>query len=554
MTDSFTKLILINKGIDRNFNFLVPEVIKQVEDTLTVLEKNNIGLIEKIIARDDYIDNLKSTIENKCFNSILTAGLEKKVLDVIKAVVIITSNLEHIADHAVNIVSQVKYFKTHDFIKQYEYQEFFAEVLTALGSINDALFVRDISLALGICKAEYNLDIIFARNFKKIISELKTGKNTENLVTTLFILRYLERMGDSILNIGEAVLLAAIGHKLKIRDFEAIEDSLQNSNFQEPIADLAIDAVTDTKSGCKIKHIYENERLNTDDDKGVIFKGGNPVKIAKEKENIQLWEETIPGLPPQIFGFQKKENDASMLLEYLKGNTFQQIVIDRDNNLLSDSLYELFGVISETWQKTKRDEEVISCFMKQAIARIEDIYRIHPDFYVNERKIGSLTIHSFKQLLLMANTRESALKAPFSVLTHGDFNIDNIIYNKDEKKIHYVDFYRTAQQDYIQDVSVFLVSNFRQPFFMARIRERLNRVVVDFYRFAKNFALQNNDDTFSARLAFGLARSFITSTRFEINQEFAMEMQKRSVYLLEKIINFQGDWQSFQFPENILVY
>jgi hypothetical protein len=56
-------------------------------------------------------------------------------------------------------------------------------------------------------------------------------------------------------------------------------------------------------------------------------------------------------------------------------------------------------------------------------------------------------------------------------------------------------------------------------------------------------------------MAFGLARSFYTSTRFEMNYNFAKEMYLRAVFLLEKIFNHRDrPWQRFQLPTSVLYY
>ena len=56
--------------IERNFKFLLVEVERQIEGAMAVLEHRNEKAIAKIEARDDYIDNLKSVIENACFATL----------------------------------------------------------------------------------------------------------------------------------------------------------------------------------------------------------------------------------------------------------------------------------------------------------------------------------------------------------------------------------------------------------------------------------------------------------------------------------------------------
>ena len=90
--------------------------------------------------------------------------------------------------------------------------------------------------------------------------------------------------------------------------------------------------------------------------------------------------------------------------------------------------------------------------------------------------------------------------------------------------------------DYIQDVSVFMVSNYRLQILEARSRARILSVARKFHQFAAKFARDAGDDTFEYRLAFGLARSFATSTRFVLDKSLARAMYLRARYLIERAI------------------
>ena len=131
--------------------------------------------------------------------------------------------------------------------------------------------------------------------------------------------------------------------------------------------------------------------------------------------------------------------------------------------------------------------------------------------------------------------------APFCVLVHGDLNDNNIICNPRRREVHLVDLYRSHESDYVQDISVLAVSNFRLPVFDLTARETLNDVSVRVCEFGRDFAKEHDDSLFDARLALGLARSFITSTRFEADMKLATAMYLRAVYLLERVITWAPD-------------
>jgi hypothetical protein len=98
------------------------------------------------------------------------------------------------------------------------------------------------------------------------------------------------------------------------------------------------------------------------------------------------------------------------------------------------------------------------------------------------------------------------------------------------------------------------VSNFRIPVFDRKLRARLNRMTEIFYDFASSFAGDHDDETFEARIALGLVRSFVTSTRFESERFMAEEMFRRALYLLERVSAARKKLEMFHLPKNILYY
>ena len=91
-------------GIRENFKFLALEVTKLLEDTQRVLLDPQDEARSKLAARDDYIDNLKSMIENKCFRLLTSEDLDEGTINLIRAINTATNNLERIADFGVNII------------------------------------------------------------------------------------------------------------------------------------------------------------------------------------------------------------------------------------------------------------------------------------------------------------------------------------------------------------------------------------------------------------------------------------------------------------------
>ncbi|MBI4799135.1 MAG: phosphotransferase [Desulfarculus sp.] len=542
----------IPKHLYENFRFMVLEVSKQVEQTLAFLAEPSPGLLEKIVGRDDYIDSMKGFMEEKSFAHLAAGKSERNVVNLLRCLNTITSNLERIADFAVNVVRQVQYLSDVRFPIRYDYQTCFEEVLGGLGLVVEALGKQDLSLALRICQCEFRLDDHFQSAFRQILDELRKGEGVEDLVTSLFILRYLERMGDSLLNIGEALIFVMVGEKLKIHQYQALTDSLAASGMNQSMAQVEFSSFWGNRSGCKVGSVID--KADKERGRRVVFKEGQRGKIVKEKENIERWLELMPGLPPRIVGFHDQEPQASLLLEYLDGCTFQELVLTGKEDILQNAFYLLGETQMAVWQASRRPQACQARFLRQIRTRLDDILRAHPNFLRPAASLSGLKIASLGQALNSLAEMEGQLPAPFSVFCHGDYNLNNIIYNHKDQCLHYIDLYRSADNDYVQDVSVFLISCFRLPLASSAQRARVTRVALDYLGLARAFAHDQEDDSFEPRLALGLIRSFLTSTRFELREDFAQEMYMRALYLTDRIETHQGrPWARFRVPDDVLV-
>ncbi len=541
------------ESIIENSKFLVIETENQVKLTYGLLNDFNEKLLEKIASKDDYIDNLKTTVENRCFSRIYNANIGEKEINDIRAVHIICVNLERIADYCVNIARQLHYLTESSFIHQYDYKGMCALIQKGLSKITRVFDRKDLSGALEICRSEFYLDMLYKKNFDQIMQELRLGNQVENLITVIFIFRYLERIGDSLLNIGEALIFAIIGDRIKIRQFEALEKTLSESGFAGTLSDIDFSSIWGSRSGCRIGKVG-NKSPSGFKSQG-IFKEGAVKKIKQEQENISRWEEIFPGLVPKVFGYYEKVDSASLLIEFLPGCTLDQIVLTESNEMVQNVIFIFEQTLAEIWESTIEAGPFQTDYMKQLRARLDAVRQVHPHFYRIEKRIGNLSIPSSKELIEACEQIETQLAAPFTVFIHGDFNTNNIVYNHEEQKVNYIDLYRSKRADYVQDASVFLISNFRLPVFEPKLRKRINDVIQHFLEYFSAFAEKQNDNTYQIRMALALARSYYTSSRFELNYIFAKEMFLMSHFLMERIVAHNGKpWETFKLPAEILFY
>ncbi|MGB5648712.1 MAG: aminoglycoside phosphotransferase family protein, partial [Sedimenticolaceae bacterium] len=266
------------------------------------------------------------------------------------------------------------------------------------------------------------------------------------------------------------------------------------------------------------------------------FKDGQKSKLKEERQGVESWHDIYPGLAPKILSYKKSGQSAALLIEHLPGLTFEQILLNESAGLLKETLGQLGKTLKSVWRETNTGKPVSARFMQQLEKRMDDVYKIHPEFRQGPSNVCGLDIASFDSLVKQAGDYEKSLKAPFSVYIHGDFNVDNIIYDPMEKRINFIDLHRSCYMDYVQDVSVFMVSNYRLQILDAQLRQRIMTLARDFYRIARRYADKMDDPSFELRLALGLARSFATSTRFILDKSLARSMFLRARFLIERVL------------------
>ena len=109
-----------------------------------------------------------------------------------------------------------------------------------------------------------------------------------------------------------------------------------------------------------------------------------------------------------------------------------------------------------------------------------------------------------------------------------------MLYNDRTGQVKFIDVHRSRLGDYLQDVSVFLLSMERRPDLSAAIREDVAQVNAMVEGFAREFASEHADAAFERRLALSLARSCITSVRVVIEPTHAAALLRRGVSLLRQ--------------------
>lgn len=536
------------KSIHENLHFLISEVESQLSNLGLYFDTYSVTVAKRILDRSGYTYNLKSSIHGSCLGLMMRKPKAAGETGILRTVETIATDLDRIAELCRDCIQQVGYLKKRKHLPSKLYIALLQRIHSGVQMIVPTIDKSDTRLALKIGRIEHKLDGAYKKLLKKHISDLKKRprKQTEDLVTGLFIAHSIEQMGDVLLSISEAIISANLGQSLSTDRYHTLQASIAQLNGRDNVSDPVLEAVAQTRSGSGISG------LSTTDHKGdaclAIFKDGQKQKMRDERDGVENWHEIFPGLAPKILSYHKQGQSAALLIEHLAGLTFEQIVLHEPPKLLRQSMKQLQKTLYSIWSETQTDKPVAADYMGQLRKRLDDIYTLHPQFRGGDSRICGRREPSFDTLLQQAQEYERSLQAPFSVYIHGDFNVDNIIYDPLEKRINFIDLHRSTYMDYVQDVSVFMVSNYRLRVEEPMLRQRILDQSTRLYRFAASYAATTGDHSFELRLALGLARSFATSTRFVLDKTLSRAMWLRARFLLQQVLTSAAESRKFKLP------
>lgn len=193
--------------------YMCRQVEVAIEKSVTALVKRDKDLSAEVIADDKKIDNLEREIEQDCLKILLMEHPVAKDFREVSAALKMITDLERIADQASDISEIALQFNDEKYIKKLEHIPLMAEL--AIGMVKDSVesyLNRDLNLARGLDERDDKVDELFETVKKDLVELIKVdGNNADQAILLMMIAKYLERIGDHAVNIGEWVEYAVMG-------------------------------------------------------------------------------------------------------------------------------------------------------------------------------------------------------------------------------------------------------------------------------------------------------------------------------------------------------
>lgn len=190
-------------------------VEQSVNDAVESLARQELKLAASVVDGDESIDDLSRAIDDECVKML---ALQQPIARDLRAVTTILRNvidLERIADQGVNIAELALRIGDEPLIKPLiDIPRMARLAMKMLHETLEAFVTRDVDKARSVCRRDDEIDTIYADLYEELLGFIMAGgdpRRAAQAVHLLFAARYLERIADHAVNIGERLVYLVTG-------------------------------------------------------------------------------------------------------------------------------------------------------------------------------------------------------------------------------------------------------------------------------------------------------------------------------------------------------
>ena len=184
-----------------------------IEKSVAALRDGDEESAREVVSADRVIDDAEREIESECLKILLMEHpVASDFRDVSAALKMIT-DLERIGDQAADISEISLHFDKEPYVKEPEHIAVMAKIVCAMVKDGVSSYVnRDLPLARSLDKRDDKVDELFLTVKADLIELIKSDPAcAEQALLYLMVAKYLERIGDHAVNIGEWAEYASTG-------------------------------------------------------------------------------------------------------------------------------------------------------------------------------------------------------------------------------------------------------------------------------------------------------------------------------------------------------
>ncbi|AEM78988.1 phosphate transport system protein [Thermoanaerobacter thermohydrosulfuricus] len=193
-------------------------VEEAIANAIASLVNHDTELAQKVIDDDDRIDKIEVEIDNKCAKIMVTQQPIARDLRIVLTGLKIVTDLERMADHAVDIAKTTLRIAHQKYIKPLIDIPRMAEIVREMVKMSLDSYVRqDLELARAIGEKDDIVDALYKQIFRELLTYMmEDPRNIDQATQFLFVARYLERIADHATNICEWVIYLDTGEHIDL--------------------------------------------------------------------------------------------------------------------------------------------------------------------------------------------------------------------------------------------------------------------------------------------------------------------------------------------------
>lgn len=184
------------------------------------LQDRDTNLAREVIQGDDVIDQMELDIEQRCLQLLALQQPMARDLRTIGTALKITTDLERMADLAVDIAKVTIRLEGQPLIKPLVDIPRMAEIARSMLRDSLSAYVnRDTKLAMEMIERDHDVDHLYAQIFRELlVFMIEDPKTITQATYLLFVAKYLERIGDHATNLGEWIIYMVTGERKELNN------------------------------------------------------------------------------------------------------------------------------------------------------------------------------------------------------------------------------------------------------------------------------------------------------------------------------------------------
>ena len=203
------------KNVSDNLVLMCRHIETAIEKCVQALVERDFGLAYEVYEIDKQIDHMEREIEQSCLRILLMEHPVANDFYEVSAALKMITDLERIGDQARDIAEITMQFGSEGYIKKLEHIPQMAVIVIQMVKDGVQAYInRDLSLARSLNRTDDKVDELFNMVTAELIAIIKKNPdNAEQAIMFMMIIKYLERIGDHAVNIGEWVEYAMTGKR-----------------------------------------------------------------------------------------------------------------------------------------------------------------------------------------------------------------------------------------------------------------------------------------------------------------------------------------------------